>query len=444
MASPRTRRTDNAATTKEHDIPHSTSSETGTDLTDEELAHINGRLERVLDRFDALPFHALLYRLGEVAANRVDERKLRRALAELSNNRRPRRGRVPAPGPWEGSNKIYVSAAASHDEAALAADAAAADLRELTGYCGVGTIDRLADALSSALKARGSPTELRAARATTALGGDIEYHAEARLLRVSRRGAPVHVLTLHEPGWLYPDDRRLWRFLTDSARDGARAVVIARAIAPGTFPLLKALGAVGAQYYSTLVADDHVRRAERLRDALGWSHVRAAGEMATHPVVGHVDGAVARLAREGASTATVRRALERAEASGLTSAPTVAGVLRWWHASDLPLPALVARGWTRWIAWDAYRRGRSVAKRNSGDEAAVGGPASSDREGPSEGGDGAGSHLTNDTGSAARDEPPREFRRETQVIPLGLPLPRRVVEEILAGSGRTSRRRRPE
>src|SRR5687768_4296051 len=81
-------------------------------LSSEELDRLSGRFLRTLRRYDAIPLCALLYRVGEVGTKRVEPHLAGRALLELANNLRPRRGQV-AQGPWLTRSQLYASA--DHD-----------------------------------------------------------------------------------------------------------------------------------------------------------------------------------------------------------------------------------------------------------------------------------------------------------------------------------------
>src|SRR5438874_12096481 len=78
------------------------------DITENELDRIATRVSRLLRKAGIMPLHSLQYYLSEVGQNRIDPRKLSRVLKELSNNRRPRKGRAQ-PGPWEPVRGIYAS-----------------------------------------------------------------------------------------------------------------------------------------------------------------------------------------------------------------------------------------------------------------------------------------------------------------------------------------------
>jgi hypothetical protein len=416
-------------------MPEPSTADRPLDLSDDELARINDRIGRALGRYDALPYHSLLYRLGEVGSRRVEEKALRRALAELANNRRPRRGRVGNSGPWETFPRLYVRGDATRDEALSRAQTARAALSELVSYSPSSIVDELAAQVAIALSARDASRPPPPAKTVT-LGAGIDLLAEARLVDVVRPNAPaaVRILVLHEPGWIYPDDKRFWRFLFGCHQDGIRAVLLARAIAPGMFPLFKALNVVGVQYYSTLVIEKSAKRAADLRERIGWSHIRPVTSAAAHVVMERLGEVIDRLSHEPTPD-IVRNALARIETTSLTSTPTIKAIVDWCRRSGLPLPAPVVRGWGRWQFWDAYRRnGGRAARPSIVDLEAQADAPPQDTEPLNESG--------REEGQTRDAETTTGFGRETQVIPMGLPLPRREVEAILANAKRPLRVRR--
>jgi hypothetical protein len=132
-------------------------------------------------------------------------------------------------------------------------------------------------------------------------------------------------------------------------------------------------------------------------------------------------------------TPVVARAFDLATESKLDSAPTLANILRWWHTSGLPLPAPVVRGWMRWSLWDSYESGEEPVV----DSKITPAPEDTDvSEVPVSAGGPAESEETNHQAAS-----PPGFGRDTQVIPLGLPLSWREYREILA-STKAARERR--
>lgn len=403
------------------DDDHSLSVSSTQDLAAEELEEVARRLHRVLGRFEAMSFHALAYRIGEVGSKRVDQKKLRRALKELSNNKRPRRGKTSGAGVKEDSGGIFASLDLPGRDFARAAACVTDALTELTTCSGPQTVQEFAESLCAEipdLALKPSPIDL----CTCQLADGVEFRsATCTLLHRPRKGATTAVLISHQPDWLYPDDKALWRFLIDVGRNQTNAIVVARAVAPGTFPLLKSLGIIGIQYYATLVDDGSLARAETLRTVTAWSHLQSSRAIAKHRFVDHLRRTLERFA--GTVPNTERNSILAAVAQhpALSTNPTVADVLRWWDESGLALPAPVVTGWSRWVAWDSYNRGSHKTAKTIVPHT----------RSPS-------AHETPAANPAA--SAPRGFGRETHVIPVGLSLSLRDYKAILDRARRASAR----
>jgi hypothetical protein len=82
----------------------------------------------------------------------------------------------------------------------------------------------------------------------------------------------VQIWVLNDLAWLYPDDHRLWRILLEGARNNTPTLIIARAIARLTFPLLKAVGARGTQFYGYLCRGRSTVTTNFASDLLGLPH----------------------------------------------------------------------------------------------------------------------------------------------------------------------------
>lgn len=113
------------------------------DLTADELSWIADRLAKVLDGGMVRSFVGLQYRLGEVGQNRIAPRMLQRALAELSNNRRPRRGRIREAGPWELTPGVFADSGLSPAIAQSDAAQVTNGVQRLIEAGRAGTLDRL-------------------------------------------------------------------------------------------------------------------------------------------------------------------------------------------------------------------------------------------------------------------------------------------------------------
>lgn len=379
------------------------------DLTDEEAAHVAERVERVLNAKLVQTFIGLQYRLGEVGQNRIGPRMLRRALEELSNNRRPRRGRVQTPGPWQPVPGIYVSPESSWEEARMHATSVGPELEHLRLFGTDEAADALVDVLAGALKDEIRVPMCAAGPAVSDVQapGSTPPFANTRIIGHDAAN-PLQIWVSHEGEWLFPDNPYLWSFLIGCSREGTRPLVIARHIDQSTFALFKALGVRGQQYYSALVASREIEEVSQAAKRVGWVHLRPVGEIAAHPVVEKTRSSIRHLrAGSGPAAEPFRQAAEH----GLdTDRIKPATLLAWVDASGLKM----VKGWrdtvARWVQWESYRVPRRPHK-----PADAGAAPTAERQGdhpPQE----QDVRATSDPRPAgAAGEPVRGFGRRTQV-----------------------------
>lgn len=337
------------------------------DLTLEELAAIQRRLDRVLEA-GPLTHYALQYRLCEAGRSRTDSRALRRALAELANNRRPRRGKLDA-GPWESIERIYAAndleSAAAESESQLAY----ADASRLTALKWDHAMDQLKAAIASIPGAVIQPLSEQTGYARQ-IGGDLAIAGGSQRIRlVLQGGVAASVWVSHDPELIHPDDPRLWQHLQHCHEEGAFPVVVARCIAVPTFALFRRLGVVGLQYYSMLLPQGAPSEIRAALARMRWFHAIEPGGISMHPMIGHLQKAPSRQTMWGSTP--VNAAIRRARDIGLGSAdsPDSAALLEWALATELSLPKVWVETVTRWVAWSAYstpsRRARRLIERAS-------------------------------------------------------------------------------
>jgi hypothetical protein len=392
------------------------------------IQRVQARLGKLLDRQHALPLYGIQYRLGEVSQARIEPRLLRRVLAELSNNRRPRRGRLD-PGPWNLCLNGYASAELTRDRASLLSSRLIDTGRKLAQLNWVASIHELKE-----LVERVSDGECRNEATYTDrrfIVDDATWIASGMTFQVSRSNArqAVAVWCSHDLDWIYPDDWRLWHFLAECAKERLPPVIIARKIAVPTFALLKRLRAVGLQYYSAIVTDEEAFDAKHLRDATKWVHLRTASEMREHAVVGQIANALKRLSHEKMTDET-NGLIEHAVSQKLCDeeAATTSGLLQWAQTIE-GMPRIWLQTLVDWIEWQKYEV--PIARRfvrNQIDAVAFAAtdkvPVESDESGATdaETAQNAEPLKSRETPAKSRPNTTGGFGRKTEKFPLGIRL----------------------
>jgi len=257
-----------------------TSADVGTD----ELAKIAIRIQRILDQQPVIPTVGLLYRLCEVGApaSRLDIVLATRALAELTNNRRPRRGRVPR-GPWSPLPEIFVDPNQSSHSALGNAKTCCEQLRHLTAELlpAEKLARAIADTVINALEQIQSGVQVE--NVTTSaiepepLGDDIttsRFTATVSLRRGSDRPIEVWITNDWNPVGL--SEPALWQHLIDCIERDSIPLILARKLTVATFPVLKTLGARGLQLHHRLDANQvTIETTNALGRKLGLPPIRA-------------------------------------------------------------------------------------------------------------------------------------------------------------------------
>ena len=332
------------------------------DLTDQELDGIASRIDKLFERKAALPIHALQYRLGEVGRKKIDARAIARALAELTNNQRPRKGKIGTPGPQCFEQGILVSPSTTRGESSRSAERALEVLREIVeGTAGPPTqplIEKLEQqSLHAELSERDDLNILRP------LAKAARFTATTRVLHIPVTPAgPTSIWVSHDLEGIYPDDWRLWRFLIDCVDRDARPLLFARKISPATFPLLKLLTAFGLQYYSFHVAESAAAQIKQTRETIGWFHTADSAYMSQHKVCDQLVKEIVAPTNYDRSTA-VQDLIVVGARYGLTNSHQAgaAALHRWATETGVHISNGWSRTTSRWVVFSAYKRRGSTS-----------------------------------------------------------------------------------
>ena len=237
------------------------------------LPYTAHRVALALRRRPVLAPLAMQYRLCEVGSPRLDPRALERHLVRLCD------AREEVVRTAEGLYAAADMGAAERRTLSKSAAAALGDLGLETG----GTLipDRAVAVLKKGLAAGGweadaTPCRARASAAT---------HA-ARTFQILRPSgaAPLSVLFTHDGNWLYPDEFEMWAHAHEAAVQGMHPLVIARKVAPITYPLLAALNMRALQYFDLLAVEPPTSSTQLIVDRLGLPRIRSVESLATHAV----------------------------------------------------------------------------------------------------------------------------------------------------------------
>jgi hypothetical protein len=370
---------------------------------------------RALEAPLARTFYALQYRLCEAGQQRHDPRLVRRTLEEIADNHRPRRGQLPR-GPDQPHPGVFALPGA--------AGAAAATSRELAGLVAfsdlpwVDVVHNLADRVMELLG--GEPVELHEeTRYTRELAGHIGVPSGSRTMILRPDGQDlVGLLVSHDLEWIYADNHLLWQFLVACRMHGARPHVLARKISPTTFSVLKAVGAIGLQYYAILAPDEFAPSATTSALELALPYVRPLSAMPDHPVILKLRGSVLEATRAGIGE-TQRYLIDLGASKGLASAETAnpTALREWADEGGLQLPPIWHQTIEQWEAYGRYRR-RGALRLSTGGTVALAAPTV-DRS-PAE------PRIVPDSRSEEPSHPPGFGRKTTRTrVPLPDPWRRR-------------------
>lgn len=334
-----------------------------TDLSTYRLEKIANRITRLLDRYATISEFGAQYRLGEVGRDRIHPKELRRALSELTNNQRPRRGRVQA-GPKQVIEGILVSPDLSEK---AARDQSGETLQALESMCALPWLDSSDLIAENALAAMEPEFSVISAYTSPRAIGEVGFDASDRLFRAAWGNGQETILWIsHDVNWIYPEDFRLWRAFQESRSQRLPLLIVARAVAPPTFVLLRALGAQATQYYSTIIANEWSKSALVAAENCGWLHLRPALSLQQHPITGHITAALLRLASQTPSEAA-GDAIDAATAAGWSNTPfRLRGLIDWATdvSTELDLPDKWLDTLRDWAAWDSFVMKRTSSKKD--------------------------------------------------------------------------------
>jgi hypothetical protein len=324
------------------------------DIETDELGELNRRIGSVLKRHKILPFFALQYRICEAGSSRPDPRTLRRALAELAGNQRPRHGRLSS-GPEVFADGLYAAAGTTLEELEEHRAELRSTLSKLTNVSG-GSVSKDFVALVKACLGRADllpPEE----KTTRRICQGFEVEVESTVFEAENgRGVPVCIWITHDVEWLYPDDPRLWSFLGHAVETGRAPLIVARKISPSTFSVFKAVGARGTQYYAFLEIGSSPQRVADEAKQVGWLYTLPAKNLSNHQVASHLISLAAAARIPSAVCAeSIRDALKAG--LGDKASPSTGGQLRAWaEEHDIQAPPIFWISLDRWREYAGYRR----------------------------------------------------------------------------------------
>ena len=344
----------------------------------------------------ALGLPALQYRLCEVGPRRLDPIHLERTLCEMAGT--PGALAEYMPGMYSDPEQDRAVALAAAEEGIVAAKALGAIDTSATWRA---LADRIATLLpASTIHPRTPPHERLLVPGAHVMAYDGSLHIDAGL------STPVSLWLSWDAKWIYPHDSRLWQFLDECGRRRHQPVVLARKNAPITFPLFKALGVLGLQYYWWVVPDGCAKRLAASADDAGWAPVRDVRCVADAPISTHLARVVA---EQGAAPLDPARhsAISSAVEYGLNAerTATMATLARWAEAVDIALP----EPWLMSVRRGDTPRPHGTAQPDTGSAAASADdtPSTADERNDARGA------ATHDPGDVLAERP--GFGRRTQV-----------------------------
>jgi hypothetical protein len=309
-----------------------------------DLGYVRLRMARLFAKRPVVPHAALVYRLAEVGPRKFDARELEVTLRALSHT---------TVGPARPRAAVYADPTRESGEVQPLVEEAVETLVELDALEYAAAIPDLAVVLSRSLGDRKRPriTPVDPAGARFDSPGALNGPRASAVWHVTPpRGTPILCWVSDDLPWIYPDDPRLWRLLSAAAEAGASPLLVARKVAPITYPLCKALGAFALQYYAPIVAHELDSDLLRRVDAIGWPPLQSAARMRAHPLRSQLRAYMTRRATAPLDPPTRRDAV----------AAIRAGVARGFCSMEAPVPVLELRAWVDEVSHllpDAWRRG---------------------------------------------------------------------------------------
>ena len=241
-----------------------------TRLTLQHPDYVATRIELALSRRPVMPLLALAYRLCEVGSRRLDPRHLKAQIVELVDH-----GQEIVRTP----QGLYASPDLTIDEAHDRALVALAALRAL-GLSELGIPSDEPRLLIAAADVLGTHMATLGWKVRPA-NGDTAGAAARFMLSRGERDSALMIGVVANARWIYPDSPALWQLLADAAEAHAHPVIVARKVAPMTFPMLAHFNARALQFYDLLVQD---ASDQATTDALGLPRLRTAATLPAHAV----------------------------------------------------------------------------------------------------------------------------------------------------------------
>lgn len=319
-----------------------------------DLGYVRLRLARAFMRRPVLAYHGLQYRLAEVGPYRFEARQLDNALHSLS----------AASGRLTRSHySLYADPTIEKQQARSLIGAATDTLSDIANCNYIATIDHAASSIKRIFRTKAS-IEGGPSAPPTAIGQRFAVPRPSAIVRSeSRRGPAVVCWISHELPLLYPDDPRLWSILDLALKTGAFVLIIARKVAPVTFPLLKAIGGYALQYHLPLLPPGAPAKLGKRADEIGWAPFQDGPSLDNHALLAHIRRFNARIHEPGSGGIIPRgaaEAVQQAIACGFQEPHNVTAqsLIDWAETSVAPLPP-------RWIAsiesWASKERPNEIA-----------------------------------------------------------------------------------
>lgn len=323
------------------------------DLTREEVHRIAERIDRALQRRPVLPIQSLQYRLGEVGNKRVHPRALKRVLDTISRPLRSKSTVRRELQPWVPHPNLYVAPSLAASEARAAAERQQEAIEKIGATDWEPAFDLFVEAVQ---QSTGPLTVLREPvleHDAAPLAGNTTIGSASRILQYEGdSNSRIHIWITQDTRWIHPDDHRLWAFLASCLEAHATPLVIARLIDPATFPLFKALGVRGAQYYGMWSTRQIRESLQEATDELGWFYLNTAEQANQHRVFEQLSRSIESLSGKVLDQ-PVSDSINEAVGLGL-AAPgpdATARLLAWAGSTELPLPERWQETLERWINW---------------------------------------------------------------------------------------------
>ena len=239
----------------------------------------------------------------------------------------------------EYSPGVYSNPAAEQKPDEKAAYRVARTIKKVAAIDSVSAFNELVDIVKK--RVEGQPSRGSTQQQNRSLTPLAQITATNTVIDIPRpHMSAVRIWVSFDPEWIFPNDNRLWTFLVECANHNAHPVVFVRKIAPSTFPLFKALGIFGVQYYAWIVPDGTTQTIYRDTDKAGFPPLRTLALLGNGEPYEHLDRAVDGRPQEDVGS-IFHQAVVDAKSCGLIQPETATldGLLNWAEAStEIRLP----------------------------------------------------------------------------------------------------------